>query len=119
MWVTNSITMTNAEKLIQGLVIVGTNVNHEPIVMLKEDPQLGEFIIRQSEMRLSLGIPTIETQLFDAKTGKQVYTARDEAEFGLVESAFSQLEWNCSQKAIKEAQSKTKAVVDVLGFLGC
>ena len=50
---------------------------------------------------------------------KVVYTARDEAEFGAVESAFSQLEFNANNKAIEDAKSKTKAVVDVLGFLGC
>lgn len=111
--------MTNAEKLMQGLVIVGTNVNHEPIVMLKEDPQLGEFIIRQGNIRVSVGVPCLETQLFDAKTGKQVYTARDEDGFAEAQGQFSQLEWNCNQKSIKEATAKTKAVVDVLGFLGC
>lgn len=111
--------MTNAEKLIQGLVLVGTNVNHEPLVALKNDPYLGEFIIRQGSMRLSLGRPTIETQLFDAKSGKRVYTARDEDGFGDAESAFSRLEFDCNNKAIEDAKAKTKAVVDVLGFLGC
>ena len=111
--------MTNAEKLIQGLVIVGVNLNHEPLVMLKEAPQMGEFIIRQEGLRLSLGMPTIETALFDATSGKRVYTARDEAEFGAVESAFSQLEYQANNKAIDDAKAKTKAVVDVLGFLGC
>ena len=87
--------------------------------MLKEAPQLGEFIIRQNGLQLSLGVPTIETALFDAKSGKRVYTARDEAEFGLVESVFSKLEFDSNSKAIEDAKSKTKAVVDVLGFLGC
>lgn len=104
---------------MQGLVIVGTNVNHEPIVMLKEDPQLGEFIIRQGNIRVSVGVPCLETQLFDAKTGKQVYTARDEDGFAEAIGQFSQLEWNCNQKSINDAKNKTKAVVDVLGFLGC
>lgn len=87
--------------------------------MLKEAPQLGEFIIRQNGLRLSLGVPTIETALFDAKSGKRVYTARDEAEFGAVESAFSQLEYCANNKASNDAKEKTKSVVDVLGFLGC
>ena len=116
---TNSIKITNAEKLIEGLVLVGTNVNHEPLVMLKENPSLGEFIIRQSGLRLSIGVPTIETQLFDAKSGKKVYTARDEDGFGMAESVFSRLEFDCNNKAINDAKKKTSAVVDVLGFLGC
>lgn len=111
--------MTNVAKLIEGLALVGTNINHEPLVVLKEMPSLGEFIIRQSDIKLSLGVPTIETQLFDAKSGKRVYTARDEEEFGEAIDVFSKLEYDCNNKAITDAKMKTSAVVSVLGFLGC
>jgi len=109
--------MTNAEKLIKDLTLVGTNVNHEPLVALESAPFLGEFIIRQGSIRLSLGVPCIETQLFDANSGKLVYTARDMDGFGDAESHFSQLEWNCSQLALVSAKAKNKAIVDAIGFL--
>lgn len=110
--------MTNAEKLINGLEIVGTNLNHEPLVALKKNPYLGSLIIRQGDIRLSLGQPTIETQLFDSVSGKLLFTARDEKDFGVANSVFIKLEFDCSNKAIDDARAKTCAIVAEIGHLG-
>lgn len=116
---TNSIKMTNAQKLIGQVEIVGTNLNHEPLVALKKNPYLGNLIIRQSEIKLSLGVPTMETMLFDAESGKRVFTARDEDNFATAKAIFSTLEFDCNNKAIEKAKLKTIAVVAELGHLGC
>lgn len=111
--------MTNAEKLIQGLEIVGTNANAEPIVKVSKCPYLGEFVVRTSGVRLSLGEPVFEVMLFDAENGKRVFTARDDKDLAKAKSAYESLEYNANNKAIQDVKYKTSAIVDALGFLGC
>lgn len=116
--VTNSIKMTNAEKLIQSLEIVGTNANAEPIVKVAKCPYLGEFIVRCTGVRLSLGEPCIDVMLFDAENGKRVFTASDDTDLAKAKSAFENLEYVANNKAIESVRYKTSAIVDAIGFLG-
>lgn len=119
MWVTNSIIMTNAEKLMQeGLVAVSVNLDGAPIVCLKSDPYQGKFIVKQ-RFNLSLGEPTTLTTLHDPESGVRIFTARDESDHGLAEAAFSRLQYDCMRKAEENAKVRTASVVAMLGFLGC
>lgn len=111
--------MTNAEKLINGLEIVGTNANAEPIVKVAEATHLGEFIVRCSGVRLSLGEPVVEVMLFDAENGKKVFTARDDKDLAQAKSAYDSLDYVANNKAQQDVKQKTIAIVDALGFLGC
>jgi len=110
--------MTNAERLIESLVPVTTNLAGEPIVCLKADPYLGKFIVKQ-QFKLSLGKPTTLTTLHDPESGRLIFTARDEESHDVAEGAMSRLDYDCMRKSEESAKLRTASVVAQLGFLGC
>ena len=104
---------------MESLEVAGANINQQPLVVLKANPYLGKFILKQSDVKLSLGRPVIETTLHDAESGMKIFTARDEDAETLASAkyAFTEMEFNCIQDAMDKAKAKTKAVVDTLGYL--
>ena len=120
---TNSIQMsdaskTNAQKLIESLVPVGTNLEGTPIVCLKADPYLGKFLVKQ-QFKLSLGVPTTLTTLHDTESGRLLYTARDEEGHDSAEGQMNMLDYDCLRKSEENAKLRTASLVAELGFLGC
>mgnify|MGYP003124972833 CR=1 FL=1 len=110
--------MTNAQKLIESLVPVSTNLEGTPIVCLKADPYLGKFMVKQ-QFKLSLGQPTTLTTLHDPESGRLIYTARDEDGHAEAEGVMSKLAYDCMRKSEETAKLRTASVVAELGFLGC
>ena len=115
---TNSIKMTNAEKLIASLSPVNTNLDGAPIVCLTADPYLGKFMVKQ-RFKLSLGQPTTLTTLHDPESGRLIFTARDEDGHAEAEGVMSRLDYDCMRKSEENAKLRTASVVAQLGFLGC
>ena len=109
---------TNTQKLINALIPTGTNLNGEPLVTLKD---LGDvFIVRQSPVKMSLGLPTIETTLHDSRSGNRVYIARDEEKalsLAVAQQSFMELKYKCKNLSENQAKETTKVLVDMLGYL--
>ena len=111
---------TNTQKLINALIPTGTNLKGEPLVTLKDFSAVGELIVKQSSIKMSLGLPVIETTLHDSKSGKQIYLARDEEKalsLAVAQQSFMVLKYECETLSENKAKETTKILVDMLGYL--
>ena len=109
--------MTNAEKLIQGLVAIDTNSNGDAIVMVAAKPTMPLLTLKQ-ELTMSMGFSIVRTTLSN-ENGRVVYTARDTepSTFGKAVSAFEEFSYTASKHALSEAAKLTNDLVDVFGYL--
>lgn len=114
---TNSIQMTNAQKLIEGLVAINTNSNGDAIVMVAAKPTMPLLTLKQ-ELTMSLGNVIVKTTLSN-ENGRVVYMATDTkpSTFGEAVSIFDELTYIASKQAVSEAAKLTEDLVDVFGYL--
>ncbi len=114
---TNSIKMTNAEKLIDGLVAFDINSNHEAVVMVILKPTMPLLTLKQ-ELTMSMGNAIVKTTLHNEQ-GRVVYTARDTdpSQFSKAVAAFELITYEASKNSVSEAAKLTRELVDVFGYL--
>ena len=118
--------MNNAQKLINALNPIGTNLNGDCLVTIKDysptwELFIGEvFILRQSRLKMSLGAPCIETTLHDANSGRRLFIARDESgktHLAVAQQCFREFEFKCNDADEIKAKKQTRVLVDMLGYL--
>ena len=109
--------MTNAEKLIEGLVGFGINSNSDAIVMVATKPTMPFLVLKQA-LIMSMGSPVLVTTL-STENGRVVYTARDTdtKSFGIATNAFSTFNYEASKNDQAESAKLTNDLVDVFGYL--
>lgn len=109
--------MTNAQKLINGLVAIDTNSNGDALVMVAAKPTMPILTLKQ-EMTMSMGHAVVRTTLSN-DNGRIVYTARDTdpATFGKAINVFKEFEYRASKHALSAAAKLTNDLVDVFGYL--